>query len=78
MSHLTSNARFETYLQDTRNQHKLIDFLNRTSLWQSVEVAVNQFVRNITKYGEDFRMAPVIVRMKFDMTQLENGKPRRQ
>lgn len=75
MSHLTNNSRFQTYLDDARKKHDLIAFLNRTNLWQSVEVAVNKFVQDITKNGEDFRMAPVIVRIKFDMTQLLIGRP---
>lgn len=76
MSHLTSNSRFQTYLQDARKTHELIAFVNRAYLlWPSVELAINKFVEDITKYGDDLRLAPIIVQLKFDMTELENGKP---
>lgn len=73
MAHLTSYVKFQTYLQDAEKKHKMIAFLNRANLWPSVELAVNRFVQDINKCGDDFRMAPVIVRIKYDMSQFLIG-----
>lgn len=71
---MSNDQTFQRDLQDANKTHNMIAFLNRCNLWQSIEVAVNKFVHDINENGEDFRLAPLIVRMNFDMTRIDEGK----